>query len=327
MSTIERIAVYTSGGDAPGMNACLRAVVRSGLSNNLEVFGIHRGYKGLIEGDFVKMTNRKVSNILQKGGTVLKSARCKRFYTEEGRAEAAEKLRSADIDALVALGGDGSLRGAYHLSDEHNIPVVGCPCTIDNDLPGTDETIGFDTALNTTIANLDRIRDTASAHNRLFLVEVMGRDTGFIALNSGIGGGAELILIPETRTKMADIKERIYALMGTKERSSIAIVAEGEELGGAVEIGEALRNDPKFDDIELRVCVLGHVQRGGAPSVRDRVLASRLGVSAVEALLEGHSQVMVGLISGDTKLTPLPSIWDRKKRLNHDLLRLPELLS
>lgn len=309
------------------MNACVRAVVRTALAHDLEVFGVRRGYVGLIEGDFVEMDSRSVSNILQEGGTILKSARCEQFYDRAGRKEAANQLKQAGINALIAIGGDGTFRGAHKLSEEHGIPVVGCPGTIDNDLFGADETIGYDTALNTAIENIDRIRDTADAHNRLFLVEVMGRDAGFIALHSGIGGGAELVLIPETLTEMGEVKERIHSLMGTQARSSIVIVAEGEELGGAVEIGEALRNDPNFEDIELRVCILGHTQRGGPPSARDRVLASRLGVAAVEALVEGHSRVMVGLVSGETKLTPMKNVWGRKKQIDYDLLRLPDVLS
>jgi 6-phosphofructokinase 1 len=327
MNGIQRIGVYTSGGDAPGMNACVRAVVRTALTHDLDILGVSRGYVGLIEGDFVEMDNRSVSNILQEGGTILKTARCEEFYEPEGRARAAEQLRKSRIDALIAIGGDGTFRGAHKLSEEHDIPVVGCPGTIDNDLFGADETIGYDTALNTAIENIDRIRDTADAHNRLFLVEVMGRDAGFIALHSGIGGGAELVLIPETLTEMGEVKERIYSLMGTQARSSIVIVAEGEELGGAVEIGNALRDDPDFDDIELRVCILGHTQRGGPPSARDRVLASRLGVASVEALVEGHNRVMVGIVSGETKLTPMKNVWGRKKQIDYDLLRLPDVLS
>lgn len=327
MNNLQRIGVYTSGGDAPGMNACVRAVVRGAIAHDLDVFGIRRGYVGLIEGDFVEMDSRSVSNILQQGGTVLKSARCEAFYDEEGRAQAARQLEEAGIDGLVAIGGDGTFRGAHKLTEEHGIPVVGVPGTIDNDLFGADETIGYDTALNTAIENIDRIRDTAEAHNRLFLVEVMGRDAGFIALHSGIAGGAELVLIPETLTEMEDVKERIHSLMGAQVRSSIVVVAEGEDLGGAVEIGEALRSDSAFDDIELRVCILGHTQRGGPPTARDRVLASRLGVAAVEALVEGHSNVMVGVVAGETKLTPMKNVWGRKKQIDYDLLRLPDVLS
>ena len=327
MNEIKRIGVYTSGGDAPGMNACLRAVVRTALGNDLEVIGIRRGYAGMIDGDFVEMDGRSVSNILQQGGTVLKSARSKGFRTEEGRAQAAELLREAGIEALVGIGGDGTFRGAVLFHEEYGFPVVGCPGTIDNDLFGTDETIGFDTALNTAMENIDRIRDTADAHDRLFLVEVMGRDAGFIALNCAIGGGAELVLIPEILSDIGDIKDRIFSLMTAQARSSIIVVAEGEELGGASRIEYALHEDAAFSEIDLRVCILGHTQRGGSPTARDRVLASRLGAAAVEALIEGHTNVMVGLVNGETKLTPMRNVWSRKKNINYELLKLTQLLS
>ena len=327
MNETKRIGVYTSGGDAPGMNACLRAVVRTALGNDLEVIGIRRGYAGMIDGDFVDMDGRSVSNIVQQGGTILKSARSKGFRTEEGRAQAAEKLRQEGVDALVGIGGDGTFRGAAKFHEEHGFPVVGCPGTIDNDLFGTDETIGFDTALNTAMENIDRIRDTADAHDRLFLVEVMGRDAGFIALNCAIGGGAELVLIPEILSDIDDIKDRIFSLMTAQARSSIIVVAEGEELGGASRIEYALHEDAAFSEIDLRICILGHTQRGGSPTARDRVLASRLGAAAVEALIEGHTNVMVGLVNGETKLTPMRNVWSRKKNINYELLKLTQLLS
>ena len=327
MQPIRRLGVYTSGGDAPGMNACVRAIVRAAVASDLEVMGIRRGYAGMIDGDFVEMDGRSVSNVLQKGGTILKSARSSRFLTEEGRAQAYEQIQRVQVDALVGVGGDGTFRGAALFHDEYDIPVVGCPGTIDNDLFGTDETIGYDTALNTAIENIDKIRDTADAHDRLFLVEVMGRDSGFIALNCAIGGGAELVLIPETFTEMDEIKERVHSLMTAQSRSSIVIVAEGEERGGALQIEQALRADHAFDNIDLRVCILGHTQRGGSPTARDRVLASRLGAAAVEALIEGHTSVMVGVVSGDVKLTPLRNVWTRKKNINYELLKLTQLLS
>ncbi len=327
MHDIQCLGVYTSGGDAPGMNACLRATVRTALANDLEVVGIRRGYEGMIDGDFVEMDRRSVSNIVQTGGTILKSARSTDFLTEEGRTRAADNLERYDVDGLIAIGGDGTFRGASKLNDEHGIPVVGCPGTIDNDLFGTDTTIGYDTALNTAIENIDRIRDTADAHNRLFLIEVMGRDAGFIALNCGIGGGAELILIPETITEMDMIKERIFSLMSAQRRSTIVVVAEGDELGGARGIEQALREDPTFEDIDLRSTILGHIQRGGAPTAGDRVLASRLGVAAVEALLDGHTDVMVGFVNGETKLTPLRNVYSRKKSIDYDLLKLTQILS
>jgi 6-phosphofructokinase 1 len=324
---ITRIGVFTSGGDAPGMNACVRAVVRTALTYDLEVIGIRRGYAGMIEGDFVEMDGMSVSNIVQLGGTILKSARSERFRTPEGRAEAARRLREAEIDGLIGIGGDGTLRGASIFYEEYGVPLVGCPGTIDNDLFGTDETIGYDTALNTAIENIDRIRDTADAHDRLFLVEVMGRDAGFIALNSGIGGGAELVLIPETITGMDEIKKRILSLMSAQSRSSIVVVAEGDELGGAAKIADALREDPAFARIDLRVCILGHTQRGGSPTARDRVLASRLGTAAVEALMEGHANVMVGIIHNELRLTPSRNVWQRRKTINYELLKLTEVLS
>ncbi len=327
MDDIQRIGVYTSGGDAPGMNACVRAVVRAASAHDLEVVGIRRGYAGMIEGDFVEMDGRSVSNILQKGGTILKSARSERFRTPEYRARAAEQLRQAGVDGLVGIGGDGTFQGAAIFHDEQKIPVVGCPGTIDNDLFGTDETIGYDTAINTAIENIDNIRDTADAHDRLFLVEVMGRDAGFIALNSAIGGGAELVLIPETISELDEIKDRLHSLMSAQSRSSIVVVAEGEELGGARTIERALREDPAFAYVDLRVCILGHTQRGGSPTARDRVLASRLGSAAVEALLEGHTNVMVGLVNNEIKLTPMRNVWSRKKTINYELLKLTQVLS
>ncbi len=324
---LQRIGVFTSGGDSPGMNACIRAAARRALAEGLEVVGIKRGYAGMIDGDFVEMDRQSVSNILQQGGTILKSARSDRFRTPEGRAEAAAQLREAGIDALVAIGGDGTLQAATHLASEHGVVVVGCPGTIDNDLFGTDETIGFDTALNTALESIDKIRDTADAHDRLFLVEVMGRDTGFIALACGIGGGAELVLIPEMMTDVVAIKDRILSLMVSQSRSSIVVVAEGDELGGAHMIRQALAQDPAFDRIDTRVSVLGHIQRGGSPTARDRVLASRLGAAAVEALIEGHDGVMVGIVNNDLKLTPMRHVWSRKKNVDYDLLQLTELLS
>ena len=327
MNDLRRIGVFTSGGDAPGMNACVRAAVRAAIEYDLEVYGIRRGYAGMIEGDFVEMDSRSVSNILQKGGTILKSARSERFRTPEGRALAANQLHSVGIDGLIGIGGDGTLRGAALLHEEHGVCVVGCPGTIDNDLFGTDETIGFDTALNTAIENIDKIRDTADAHNRLFLVEVMGRDAGFIALNAAIGGGAEMVLLPETFTDMEDIKTRIHSIMAAQARSSIVVVAEGDETGGAAIIADALRKEEAFSRIDLRVCILGHTQRGGAPSARDRVLASRLGSAAARALVDGYSDVMVGIENQEIKLTPISSVWSRKKDINYDLLQLTQLLS
>ncbi|MFT4604877.1 MAG: 6-phosphofructokinase 1 [Rhodothermales bacterium] len=326
MSNVSRIGVFTSGGDAPGMNACVRAVVRTAMTYDLEVFGIRRGYQGMIEGDLVEMDGKSVSNIVQKGGTILKSARSDAFRTVEGRAKAANNLREAGIEGLIAIGGDGSLRGAAIFYDEHQIPLVGCPGTIDNDLFGTDETIGYDTAMNTALENIDKIRDTADAHDRLFLVEVMGRDAGFIALNCGIGGGAELVLIPEMLSDLEEVKRQIKSLMVSQSRSSIVVVAEGDELGGANSVAAALKSDSAFDHVDLRVCILGHTQRGGSPTARDRVLASRLGAAAVDAFMEGHYNVMVGILDGDVRMTPSRNVWGRKKSINYELLKLIELL-
>ncbi len=326
MSSFKKIGVFTSGGDAPGMNACVRAVVRGAIKHDLKVIGILRGYSGMIDGDMVELDDQSVSNILQTGGTILKSSRSGRFMTEEGRRAAARQLRKERIDGLIAIGGDGTLKGAAIFYEEHEIPTVGCPGTIDNDLYGTDETIGFDTAVNTAIQNIDRIRDTADAHDRLFLVEVMGRDAGYIALHSGLGGGAELVLIPETLTEMDEVKRRIHKLMSAHARSSIVVVAEGDELGGASEIASAMREDDSFSNIDLRVCILGHIQRGGAPTARDRILASRLGVAAVDALIEGHANVMVGVVNNEIKLTPSKNVWSRKKAINNELIRLTEIL-
>jgi 6-phosphofructokinase 1 len=323
---IKRIGVFTSGGDAPGMNACVRAVVRTADAYGISVTGILRGYEGMIEGELLDLNVRSVSNILQKGGTILKTARSAGFRTVEGRAIAAANIKGHGIEALIGIGGDGTLRGATELSKEHGIHVICCPGTIDNDLYGTDCTIGFDTAINTAIDNIDKIRDTADAHNRLFLVEVMGRDAGFIALHSGIGGGAELVLIPETIQTMEEVKQSIHETMTSQLRSSIVIVAEGDELGGAMQIGDALRQDERFKGMELRVCILGHTQRGGSPSASDRVLASRLGMAAVDALVQGHGNVMVGVVNNQITLTPSEDVWNHKKTINFDLLKLAELI-
>lgn len=326
-SAIKTVGVFTSGGDAPGMNACIRAVVRTAISNGLSVTGILRGYSGMIDGDRTELDRNSVSSIIQNGGTILKTARSERFFSKEGRQRAADQLRSVGINGLVAIGGDGTMNGATVFFEEHGIPCVGCPGTIDNDLYGTDETIGFDTALNTALANIDRIRDTADAHDRLFLVEVMGRDAGYIALHSGIGGGAELVLIPETCTGIDEVKNRIYALMSEHLRSSIVVVAEGDELGGASEIADAMRRDERFETIDLRVCILGHTQRGGSPTARDRVLASRLGKAAVDALINGERSVMVGVVNNQLALTPFEDLVLHRKQINPEIVALSELLS
>lgn len=301
MSKIKNIGVLTSGGDSPGMNAGIRAVVRASLYHQLSVTGIYRGYEGLLQADFLRMDGKSVANIIQRGGTILKTARCDRFRTVEGRQQAYQNLKNSDIDALVVIGGDGTFTGADIFSKEHDFPIVGLPGTIDNDLVGTDFTIGYDTAINTVVNAVDKIRDTAESHDRLFIVEVMGRDSGLIALRSGIGVGAEAIMIPETKYGIPDLIHRLEH--GRKDKASkIIIVAEGDEVGGGYKVGEVLKE--KFPRYDIRVSVLGHIQRGGAPSCMDRVLASRLGVAAVDALLEGKTSVMAGLVDKEIVFTP-----------------------
>ncbi len=325
MNTIKTIGVFTSGGDSPGMNAAVRAVVRSALHYDLKVYGIRLGYQGMINGDFVEMDGISVSNIVQRGGTILKSARSADFMTPEGRKKAAENIKSQGIDALVGIGGDGTFQGATKFYEEQGIPVIGVPGTIDNDLSGTDETIGYDTAMNTALEAMDKIRDTADAHDRLFLVEVMGRHAGFIALETGIAGGAELILLPETLTQIQDVKDSLREVFQNQRRSSLVVVAEGDETGGAMKLADDLKDE--FGKYEMRVCILGHIQRGGAPTARDRVLASRLGASAVQALLDGHASVMVGIINNEIKITPMRNVWSKKKSINYELLELAKILS
>lgn len=320
---MKRIGVYTSGGDAPGMNACVRAVVRGGLYNGCEVIGMQYGYEGMIDGKFVDLQARSVANIIQRGGTILRTARSERFRTKEGRAQAAANLKKEGIDGLVAIGGDGTFQGATLLSEEHGVPIIGVPGTIDNDLFGTDYTIGYDTAVNTAMEAIDKIRDTAASHDRLFYVEVMGRDAGFIALDVGISGGAEFIIIPEARTEIQVLKEQLGAMKKVKT-SALIIVAEGEDEGGAFSLAEKVKDASGYD---YRVCVLGHIQRGGSPTARDRLLASRLGVAAVEALLEGQTNVMVGEIHGRVAFTALKETWMRRKVVDSDLWRLAAILS
>jgi len=324
LKTIKRIGVFTSGGDSPGMNAAVRAVVRTARANDLAVTGIRYGYQGMITGDFVEMDSSSVSNIIQHGGTILKSARSEEFRTVEGRAKAAANLHQSGIDAIVAIGGDGTFQGATKLNEEHGILVVGVPGTIDNDLSGTDETIGYDTALNTAMEAIDKIRDTADAHERLFLVEVMGREAGFIALETGIAGGAEMIILPETLANLNDIKSDLNEVFRAQRRSSLVVIAEGGEIGGAYELGEKLKED--FSKYEMRVCILGHIQRGGSPTARDRVLASRLGRAAVQALVDGHNNAMVGVINNEIRITPIKNTWSKKKSINYELLELAKIL-
>jgi 6-phosphofructokinase 1 len=323
---MKKIAVLTSGGDAPGMNACIRAVVRTGLYHGMEVIGVRRGYEGLIEGDFLPMDSHSVSNIIQRGGTILKTSRSARFMTKEGLLEATRRAKEAGIEGFVMIGGDGTFKGANAFSEVSGIPCTGAPGTIDNDLFGTDYTIGFDTALNTVIDAVDKIRDTAASHNRLFFIEVMGRDAGFIALNGGVGAGAEEILIPETKT---DIKELIVHLEeGWKRHKSsvIIIVAEGEVEGGAFEIAKKVKE--KFNHYDTRVTVIGHMQRGGSPTCFDRVLASRLGVAATEALINGTKKnEAAGLVHNQIVFTPFSQARKHKVDVNEDLIRIARILS
>ncbi len=301
MKKIKNIGVLTSGGDAPGMNAAIRAVVRAGLYYKLNVTGILRGFDGLINGDFIPMDGKSVANIIQRGGTILKTARSEEFRTTAGREKAHQNLVANDIDALIVIGGDGTFTGADIFADEYNFPIIGLPGTIDNDLEGTDLTIGYDTAINTVVNAVDKIRDTAESHDRLFIVEVMGRDSGLIALRSGIGVGAEAILIPEAKTELSDLIYRIEHSRKDKA-SKIIIVAEGDEAGGAYNISEILKE--RFPLHDIKVSVLGHIQRGGSPSCADRVLASRLGVSAVEGLIAGKTKVMAGQMNREIVFTP-----------------------
>lgn len=321
---IKNIGVFTSGGDSPGMNSAIRAVVRTGLYHDLNVTGILRGYDGMISGEFKPMDRKSVANIIQRGGTMLKTARSEEFRTKEGRKKAYEQLKKHHIDALVAIGGDGTFTGANIFNAEFDIPVIGLPGTIDNDLIGTDFTIGYDTAINTVIDAVDKIRDTAESHDRLFIVEVMGRDSGLIALRSGIGSGAEAILIPETKTDINALLSRLEH--SRKDKSSkIIIVAEGDDAGGGFEVAQVVKE--KFPGIDTRVSILGHIQRGGPPSCMDRVLASRLGVAAVESLLEGKSNEMIGIVNGKIHFTPFGQAIKHNKDVNPELLKIVDILS
>lgn len=315
----------TSGGDSPGMNAAIRAVVRTAIYHKMEVFGIRRGYQGMIEGDIYKMETTDVSNIIQRGGTILKTARSKEFMTIEGRAKAYEQLKQNGIEGLVLIGGDGTFRGANVFFEQYPIPAVGLPGTIDKDLAGTDFTIGFDTAVNTAVEAIDKIRDTADAHNRMFVVEVMGRDAGYIALHSGIACGAEDILIPELKTDISLVIQKIKEDVRRRKNVHLLVVAEGDDFGGAEDVKKALLHD--LPDADVRVCILGHIQRGGAPSVADRVLASRLGFAAVNALREGKHQVMAGQINNEIVLTPFAEVVKQKANIPADLQAMTYVLS
>ena len=324
--TIKKIAVLTSGGDSPGMNAAIRSVVRTCAYHNVECIGVYRGYEGLIDGEFETLDARSVKGIINKGGTFLKSARSKEFRTVEGRKKAYENIVKAEIDGLVVIGGDGSFTGAMIFNEEFDFPVMGIPGTIDNDIVGTSHTLGFDTALNTVVDAIDKIRDTASSHNRLFFVEVMGRDVGHIALNVGIAGGAEEILIPEEDLGLERLVESLNRSRKSGKSSSIVVVAEGDKIGKNIfELKDYV--DENMEGYDVRVSVLGHMQRGGAPSCFDRVLASRMGVKAVESLLEGKSNYMVGLINNIMELTPLENAIKGKTKINLELLRVSDIMS
>lgn len=325
MGKIKRIGVLTSGGDAPGMNAAIRSVVRTAVYNGLKVTGIRQGFYGMIYKDFVEMEASSVSDIIQRGGTILKTARCDEFMTEEGRLTAYRNLREAGIDGVVVIGGDGSFIGARLFCEEYDIPIVGIPGTIDNDICGTDYTIGYDTALNTVVQAVDKIRDTADAHNRIFFVEVMGAEAGYIALYGGLASGAEAILIPETTDEERDLIKIIRPDSGRKKTSMIVIVAEGDESGGAIALSEKVKSE--FKDLDIRVSILGHLQRGGSPSATDRVNASRMGHAAVEALLDNQKSVMVGLVNNEITLISFRRSLKLNKHINHKLIELAKILS
>ncbi len=323
--TIKKIGVLTSGGDAPGMNAAIRATVRAGFYYNLEMYGIYRGYEGMINNEIKKLDSKNITHILERGGTFLKSARSAEFRTPEGRQKAYDNLQKHGIDALVIIGGDGSLTGAHLFYKEFGVPAIGLPGTIDNDLSGTDLTIGFDTACNTAIQAIDKIRDTATSHDRLFFVEVMGRDAGFIAVNAGIGSAAAAILIPEKKMPIERLIERLKARTKAMKQSNIVIVAEGGKSGGAAEIAAKVKKQLPYYDI--KVTILGHLQRGGSPSSFDRVLASKLGVSAVEGLMQGKYDVMAGVINNKIVFTPIAKAIIDDKEVDEDDFRIAKILS
>jgi 6-phosphofructokinase 1 len=325
--SIRKIGVLTSGGDAPGMNAAIRAVVRASVYHNLECTGIYRGYEGLIEGDFKNLNARSVKNIINRGGTLLKSARSKVFLSKEGRLIAYNNLKNEGIDALVTIGGDGTFAGASVFSNEFDIPIIGIPGTIDNDISGTDFTIGYDTALNTVVEAIDKIRDTANSHNRLFLVEVMGRDAGDIALNAGIGAGAEEILIPEQDMGRLRLIESLKKSKKSGKTSSIIVVSEGDQIGKNI-FKLASYIEKKLTGYEVRVTVLGHIQRGGSPSCFDRVLASRLGVKAVDALIDNQKNVMIGIRHNKLICVPfIETLNKTSKELDLELIRVADITS
>ena len=325
MAKINSIGILTSGGDAPGMNAAIRAVTRSAISNGLKVFGIYRGYKGLVTDEIVEFKSQNVSNIIQMGGTILKTARCMEFKTAEGRQQAYENMKKHGIDALVVIGGDGSLTGARILAQEYDIPCIGLPGTIDNDLYGTDTTIGYDTALNTILDAVDKIRDTATSHERLFFVEVMGRDAGFLALNGAIAAGAEAAIIPEFSTEVDQLEQFINHGFKKSKSSSIVLVAESELTGGAMHYAERVKNEyPQYD---VRVTILGHLQRGGRPTAHDRIIASRMGVASIQALMEGQRNVMIGIENDKIVYVPFAKAIKNDKPIDKELVNVLAELS
>ena len=325
MSQIKCVGILTSGGDAPGMNAAIRAVTRAAIYNGFEVKGIYRGYKGLITGEITPFKTQNVSNIIQLGGTILKTARCQEFKTPEGRKVAYDTLVKEGIDALVVIGGDGTLTGARIFATEYNYPIVGLPGTIDNDLYGTDTTIGYDTALNTIMEAVDKIRDTASSHERLFFIEVMGREAGFLALNGAIASGAEAAIIPEIATEVDQLSELIGNGFRKSKNSSIVLVAESELTGGATGLAERVKNE--FPHYDVRVTILGHIPRGGSPSASDRILASRMGEASINALLEGQRNVMIGIQNDELVYIPFSKAIKNQKPINRDLLNTIKILS
>ncbi len=324
-SSIQRIGVFTSGGDAPGMNAAIRAVVRAGIYHNKEVYGIMQGYEGMINGELVKLGARSVGNILQRGGTILKTARSEEFKTKEGRQKAYNELKKVGIDALIAIGGDGTFTGLHALHNEFQIPSLLIPGTIDNDIAGTDYTIGFDTATNTAVEAIDKIRDTALSHDRLFFIEVMGRNSGYIALYSGVAGGAGVIIIPESETSFDKVYELLTAGEITNKRSNLVVIAEGSKIGGANEIARKVAERSSYFDI--KVTILGHLQRGGSPTYFDRVLASRMGVAAVEGILAGETDAMVGIRDNNIVFNAFDSVMNRPHEIDHDMMRIAKILS
>lgn len=322
---VTKIGVLTSGGDSPGMNAAVRAVVRTGIYHGMEVFGIMRGYSGMVENDIFRMESKSVANIIQRGGTILKTSRCKEFFTPEGRKTAYDNLKKHGINGLVIIGGDGSFRGAQTFSNEFDIPCIGLPGTIDKDIAGTDFTIGFDTAVNTAVEAIDKIRDTADAHDRLFIIEVMGRDAGYIALHSGIATGAENILIPERKTIINDIIKALEEKERRHKLVNLIVVAEGEEFGGADEVAKVIKQ--RLPQQEVRVCILGHIQRGGSPSCSDRLIASRMGYHAVESLMVGRHNVFVGIVNNKMHYIPLNEAVKKKQRISEEWMTVVKILS